>query len=97
MKLFGKNGSSMLSNSLRMYLIFLFRNQEDMKQEEIEVVYSYWDGSGHRKSVKVIYPFANVLRLLILRNSAKRGTKFQLFLKKLDSKFQNCEVLTLIT
>ncbi|KIK08201.1 hypothetical protein K443DRAFT_672690 [Laccaria amethystina LaAM-08-1] len=25
--------------------------QEDIKQEEIEVVYSYWDGSGHRKSV----------------------------------------------
>ena len=25
--------------------------QEDMKKEEIEVVYSYWDGSGHRKSV----------------------------------------------
>ncbi|CAE6432283.1 unnamed protein product [Rhizoctonia solani] len=27
------------------------RNQEELKQEEIEVVYSYWDGSGHRKSV----------------------------------------------
>lgn len=27
--------------------------QEDIKQEEIEVVYSYWDGSGHRKSVTV--------------------------------------------
>ncbi|KIY72102.1 XAP5-domain-containing protein [Cylindrobasidium torrendii FP15055 ss-10] len=25
--------------------------QEDIKAEEIEVVYSYWDGSGHRKSV----------------------------------------------
>ncbi|TFK42417.1 XAP5, circadian clock regulator-domain-containing protein [Crucibulum laeve] len=25
--------------------------QEQIKQEEIEVVYSYWDGSGHRKSV----------------------------------------------
>lgn len=25
--------------------------QEEIKKEEIEVVYSYWDGSGHRKSV----------------------------------------------
>lgn len=25
--------------------------QEMMKKEDIEVVYSYWDGSGHRKSV----------------------------------------------
>ncbi|KZV73420.1 XAP5-domain-containing protein [Peniophora sp. CONT] len=25
--------------------------QEQLKTEEIEVVYSYWDGSGHRKSV----------------------------------------------
>ncbi|KAF8798171.1 XAP5-domain-containing protein [Phlegmacium glaucopus] len=25
--------------------------QEQMKKEDIEVVYSYWDGSGHRKSV----------------------------------------------
>ncbi|KAI0727215.1 XAP5, circadian clock regulator-domain-containing protein [Fomitopsis betulina] len=26
--------------------------QEEMKQEEIEITYSFWDGSGHRKSVK---------------------------------------------
>lgn len=29
--------------------------QEEMKGEEIEIVYSYWDGSGHRKSVKVSF------------------------------------------
>jgi protein FAM50 len=29
------------------------KRQEDMKQEDIEVVYSFWDGSGHRKSVMV--------------------------------------------
>lgn len=29
------------------------RKQEELKLEEIEIVYSYWDGSGHRKSVKV--------------------------------------------
>ncbi|KAG9010108.1 hypothetical protein FRB93_004770 [Tulasnella sp. JGI-2019a] len=27
--------------------------QEEVKKEEIEVTYSYWDGSGHRKSVTV--------------------------------------------
>lgn len=27
--------------------------QEAIKKEDIEVVYSYWDGSGHRKSVMV--------------------------------------------
>ncbi|KAI0797972.1 XAP5, circadian clock regulator-domain-containing protein [Abortiporus biennis] len=28
------------------------RKQEEMKKEEIEITFSYWDGSGHRKSVK---------------------------------------------
>lgn len=27
--------------------------QDKMKNETIEVTYSYWDGSGHRKSVEV--------------------------------------------
>ncbi|KAL5532651.1 hypothetical protein ACEPAF_4425 [Sanghuangporus sanghuang] len=27
------------------------RRQEELKKEEIEITYSYWDGSGHRKSV----------------------------------------------
>ena len=27
--------------------------QERIKGETIEIVYSYWDGSGHRKSVEV--------------------------------------------
>lgn len=29
------------------------RKQEELKAEEIEITYSYWDGSGHRKSVTV--------------------------------------------
>jgi protein FAM50 len=29
------------------------KRQEDMKKEDIEVTYSFWDGSGHRKSVMV--------------------------------------------
>ncbi|KAI0637024.1 XAP5-domain-containing protein [Trametes polyzona] len=27
------------------------RRQEELKNEEVEITYSYWDGSGHRKSV----------------------------------------------
>ncbi|KAJ7685387.1 XAP5, circadian clock regulator-domain-containing protein [Mycena polygramma] len=27
------------------------KKQEDIKNEEIEITYSYWDGSGHRKAV----------------------------------------------
>lgn len=29
------------------------KDQEAIKKEDIEVTYSYWDGSGHRKSVTV--------------------------------------------
>lgn len=27
------------------------KKQEELKNEDIEITYSYWDGSGHRKSV----------------------------------------------
>lgn len=37
------------------------KRQEDMKLEEIEVIYSFWDGSGHRKSVTVSF-FLQILR-----------------------------------
>lgn len=30
-----------------------FEEEEKLKQEIIEVVFSYWDGSGHRRSVRV--------------------------------------------
>jgi len=29
------------------------KKQEELKNEDIEITYSYWDGSGHRKSVVV--------------------------------------------
>jgi protein FAM50 len=35
------------------------REQEEMKKEEIEITYSYWDGSGHRMSVKVHFKACN--------------------------------------
>lgn len=38
------------------------KKQEDIKNEEIEITYSYWDGSGHRKSVTVSRPF--LLRMI---------------------------------
>ncbi len=33
------------------------RRQEELKNEDIEITYSYWDGSGHRKSVTVSFRF----------------------------------------
>jgi hypothetical protein len=30
--------------------------QEETKNEDIEITYSYWDGSGHRKVVTVSFP-----------------------------------------
>ena len=29
------------------------KKQEEIKKDDIEITYSYWDGSGHRKSVMV--------------------------------------------
>jgi XAP5 protein. len=39
------------------------KKQEDIKKEEIEVTYSYWDGSGHRKSVTVSLTFFSFIYL----------------------------------
>lgn len=38
------------------------RKQEELKAEEIEVTYSYWDGSGHRKSV-IVRPLDQLSKL----------------------------------
>lgn len=55
------------------------KKQEEMKKEEIEITYSYWDGSGHRKSVKVRgLRTEEVLYLAAYShpcNSAKRETR----------------------
>merc|ERR1712071_654450 len=29
------------------------KKQESLKEEPIEITYSYWDGSGHRRTVKM--------------------------------------------
>jgi len=50
--------------------------QEIIKKEEIEVVYSYWDGSGHRKSVTVSNEHfsSTIYSLNALAFSAKKAT-----------------------
>ena len=41
------------------------RKQEELKNEDIEITYSYWDGSGHRKSVTVSFrPFKHIFPTL---------------------------------
>lgn len=41
--------------------------QDQLKNEDIEITYSYWDGSGHRKTVTVSFriPFSTQCRSLV--------------------------------
>jgi protein FAM50 len=64
------------------------KRQEEMKQEEIEITYSYWDGSGHRKSVVVsrfIYPLCELYCSLGLQ--CKKGDDIGTFLEKCRQQF----------
>ena len=74
--------------------------QEQMKKEDIEVVYSYWDGSGHRKSVTVSsFTIAdgndllqgNTRCLLEYLLSARKATILVVSLKSVVSSFLNYE------
>ena len=42
------------------------KEQEETKKEDIEIVCSYWDGSGHRTQVTVSLPAAALTALLEL-------------------------------
>lgn len=59
------------------------KTQEEMKKEEIEITCSYWDGSGHRMSVKVrhviqiLHPFLSRFHL-----QCKKGDDIGAFLEK---------------
>ena len=78
--------------------------QEDMKQEPVEITYSYWDGSGHRKEVTVSSvrtPFRfrqrkKDLRILIRKpfvrhpGSARRATRSRSSLRNADNSSRNC-------
>lgn len=54
--------------------------QEEIKAEDVEIVYSYWDGSGHRKSVTVGLLFLHLAATLTRRhcNSARKVIQSQL-------------------
>ena len=49
------------------------KRQEELKKEDIEITYSYWDGSGHRKSVTV--SFSSVVEVLKLNPGAFSARK----------------------
>jgi XAP5, circadian clock regulator len=72
------------------------KRQEEMKKEEIEITYSYWDGSGHRKSV-VVSQFILVLdgqRVAQLTCSARKVMILQASWKSVDINSRNSEGLT---
>ena len=53
------------------------RKQEELKNEDIEITYSYWDGSGHRKSVMVSGHITTVQPTLtiFITSSVRRVTR----------------------
>lgn len=72
--------------------------QEELKQEEIEITYSYWDGSGHRKSVVVCFH----INILFKRSSIGCFSARKVILsapswRSVDSNFRNCGALALTT
>jgi len=81
----------------RLRLEWLAR-QDTMKKEDIEITYSYWDGSGHRKSVMVSHLYSPTLPIATaLLSSARKGTRLQISLKNVANSFQNCEASVSIT
>ena len=75
--------------------------QEQMKKEDIEVVYSYWDGSGHRKSVTVSFTgttcLGNISCLLKFMASARKAMISVVSLKNVVNSFPNYEALVWTT
>jgi hypothetical protein len=72
------------------------KRQEDMKKEEIEITYSYWDGSGHRKSVTVsrLIPLCQAWLLVAHRAcSARRAMMSRPFWKSAGINSLNSEGL----
>ena len=53
--------------------------QKQVREEMLEVVYSYWDGTGHRRSIKLkkgttVGEFLEMVRQQLSKNSKKRAT-----------------------
>jgi hypothetical protein len=63
--------------------------QESIKKEEIEIVYSYWDGSGHRKSVMVSGSCILIreISLTLYSEQCKKGDEIGSFLEKCRAQF----------
>jgi hypothetical protein len=70
------------------------KRQEDMKKEEIEITYSYWDGSGHRRSVVVSYPFYFFFSFVTWFVSVRRAMISQPSWRGVDINFLNSGVST---
>ena len=75
------------------------RKQEELKNEDIEVTYSYWDGSGHRKSVMVRgHTAARTMRFLtFIMFSVRRVTLLHSFWRSVDNNSLNFEASAWIT
>ena len=64
------------------------RKQEELKNEDIEITYSYWDGSGHRKSVMVrVHTTARTTSLIPQHTQCKKGDTVAQFLEKCRQQF----------
>jgi hypothetical protein len=72
------------------------KRQEEMKKEEIEITYSYWDGSGHRKSVVVSRSILALDDQRVAQSvcSARRAMILQASWKSVGINSQNSEGLT---
>jgi len=65
------------------------RKQEELKKEEIEITYSYWDGSGHRKTVVVVKFLiqAYISFTYTCHIQCKKGDEISSFLEKCRQQF----------
>ena len=61
--------------------------QEQTKKEDIEVTYSYWDGSGHRKTATVSRIHNGCHKLSDFRCQCKKGDTIAAFLEKCRLQF----------
>lgn len=63
--------------------------QESIKKEEIEIMYSYWDGSGHRKSVMVSGSciLLREIAMTLCSEQCKKGDEIGSFLEKCRAQF----------
>lgn len=76
------------------------KDQETLKNEDVEITYSYWDGAGHRRVVKVRPDSFTRGRALELKAdhvfppvySARRETTSRLSSKSAVSSSQSCAV-----